>query len=140
METHSEVIPGLYQGGGCDVRDADFDFILTLSDWTEEAFPCPARIPGCSWLFDDGPLPDTMKVESWGRFLASLVEREQRVLVRCQAGLNRSGMVVAATLVELGHTAEEAVRLVRRARGMYALSNPHFLEWVYTLGPRATAR
>lgn len=136
MQGWTEVVPGLFQGGGCEVRrDDGFDFVLTLSDWTQDAFPCPPDVPSCSWLFDDGELPDTTKVQSWGRFLAPCVRRGDRVLIRCQAGLNRSGLIVAATLVELGHTAEESVRLIRRARGIYALSNPHFIKWVYTLTP-----
>lgn len=47
-------------------------------------------------------------------------------LVFCAGGLNRSGLVVAQALIELGRRPPEAVGLVRAARGKWALSNPAF--------------
>jgi len=67
-----------------------------------------------------------------------LVDRDKRVLVTCHAGLNRSGLISALTLMlpptkgarsvrtPSCLTSGEAIRLVRRARGQYALSNRYF--------------
>ena len=49
---------------------------------------------------------------------------------RRSPGLNRSGLVVARTLLELGYEAEAAIALVREARGPWALSNGYFERWL----------
>jgi protein-tyrosine phosphatase len=51
-------------------------------------------------------------------------------------GYNRSGMVAALILVAMGYTPKEAIRLVRRARGSFALSNKSFAEFVRFGGER----
>jgi hypothetical protein len=59
-------------------------------------------------------------------------------------GLNRAGVVVARTLVELGHSPADAIELVRKQRSLSmdafeALSNESFVAWL--LGePRAPGR
>jgi protein-tyrosine phosphatase len=54
----------------------------------------------------------------------------KRVLVRCQAGLNRSGLVMALILIREGHTADEAIHLIRSQRGQAALCNRTFERWL----------
>jgi len=49
------------------------------------------------------------------------------VLVRCSGGLNRSGVVIAEALVQLGHPPDQAIAAVRAARGPWALTNPGFV-------------
>ena len=61
----------------------------------------------------------------------------RRVLVRCSGGLNRSGLVSALALTHLGRSADEAVALVRAARGPWALTNPGFVAHLKSLGSRA---
>jgi len=59
------------------------------------------------------------------------------VFVHCQAGLNRSSLVVAAALVGLGdvETGQEAIDLIRRKRDAACLCNPAFERWVQTALP-----
>ena len=52
------------------------------------------------------------------------------VLIRCQAGLNRSGLVTALILLRDRMKLEEVLRVIRSARGDYALSNNHFVEYL----------
>jgi protein-tyrosine phosphatase len=59
------------------------------------------------------------------------------VLVRCSGGLNRSSLVVACALVHAGHTPQEAMGLVRAARGPWALTNPAFVAHLRELAPNA---
>lgn len=59
-------------------------------------------------------------------FVAQRVAARQRVLVCCQAGLNRSGLVSGLALRNLGVGGESAVRKIRRARGPSALGNASF--------------
>jgi len=52
------------------------------------------------------------------------------VLVHCQAGLNRSSLVVARALMLAGRSAEEAIELVRSKRSPACLCNPSFERWL----------
>lgn len=53
------------------------------------------------------------------------------VLVHCDFGLNRSGVVVARALMYSGLKADEAIEKVRRARGRLALYNTDFVDWLH---------
>jgi protein-tyrosine phosphatase len=50
--------------------------------------------------------------------------------VRCQAGINRSGLVVALILMREGMSTEDAIALIRKRRSKYALDNAHFVEYL----------
>lgn len=54
------------------------------------------------------------------------------VMVHCQAGLNRSSLVVAMALIGLGDvsTGQEAIDLIRERRDPACLCNPAFETWV----------
>jgi protein-tyrosine phosphatase len=54
------------------------------------------------------------------------------VAVHCQAGLNRSSLVVAMALIGAGdvRNGQEAIDLIRRKRDMACLCNPAFEAWV----------
>ncbi|HEY7821189.1 MAG TPA: dual specificity protein phosphatase family protein, partial [Acidimicrobiia bacterium] len=54
------------------------------------------------------------------------------VLIRCQAGVNRSGLVSALVLMLDGYRAEEAIALLRQRRSPVVLSNRHFERWLLT--------
>jgi len=56
------------------------------------------------------------------------------VLVHCQAGLNRSSLVVAKALLLSGEVAngQEAIDLIRTRRSVACLCNPAFEYWVAT--------
>jgi protein-tyrosine phosphatase len=70
------------------------------------------------------------RVDELAVTIAEALGAGRRVLVRCSGGLNRSGLVVAATLVRLGHAPDDAIVLVRRARGPWALTNPAFVSFL----------
>lgn len=52
--------------------------------------------------------------------------RGERILITCAAGLNRSGLIMGLTMRRIGYTGEQAVALIRKARGPRALSNAWF--------------
>lgn len=54
-----------------------------------------------------------------------------RVLVRCYAGYNRSGLVVALTLLNMGYSPAAAIDLIREKRSPHALCNEEFVKYVY---------
>lgn len=57
-------------------------------------------------------------------------KRGRRVLVRCQAGWNRSGLVTALILMREGMAAEDAIDLIRTQRSAFALGNSVFAGWL----------
>ena len=59
-----------------------------------------------------------MAIDRLAAQVAGFVRRDTKVAVNCMSGLNRSGLLVGRTLIELGHSPEEAVALVRAARGV----------------------
>lgn len=58
---------------------------------------------------------------------AEHVKRGDRTLIVCNAGLNRSGLIVAMALRYLGYRPEFAIMHVKAARGLNALSNQSFV-------------
>jgi len=57
-----------------------------------------------------------------------------RLLVRCQAGLNRSGLVTALILMSTGLDAETAISEIRNKRADVALFNTEYVTWLLTEG------
>lgn len=130
----NEVVPGLWQGGHnvrsqapvCVVDD-EFDVVVSLvarsgygpADGVEH------HVLRMADAVVDGAVAE--EIGRLARVVADAVRADRRVLVRCSGGLNRSGLVVARALVELGHDVDDAIRLVRAARGPWALTNPMFV-------------
>jgi protein-tyrosine phosphatase len=57
----------------------------------------------------------------------------KQVLIRCQAGLNRSGLIMALVLRKEGYTSQEAIDLIRARRSEWALFNKTFEKWLLAL-------
>jgi protein-tyrosine phosphatase len=60
------------------------------------------------------------------------VRAGRKVLVRCNSGYNRSGLVVVQALVQLGDQVDDAIFLVRDRRSKWALNNRLFVEYLTT--------
>lgn len=142
-----EILPGLYQGGhlwkenvlqGRDSRnssvstDPSWDYVVSAYHSAHEAsWPqCDQRLV----LFND--TQDELPDEIWDKIRSAVdrvVERwrlGQKVLVRCQAGYNRSGMIMSLVLMRLGFTAEAAIAILRVRRGKDVLTNHVFERYV----------
>lgn len=131
----NEIIPGLFQGGhdyaegGVIVRD-EFDLVVSFYERTGHG-PA-AGVQHTFYRIPDGMLTanERADLEEIALNVGIAIEAGRRVLVRCQAGYNRSGLVVALALILLGHTPDDAVRLIRRQRSPYALFNQNFLGYL----------
>ena len=131
----NEVVPGLWQGGhdvrsqrrsACVVAD-EFDLVVSLVNRSGYG-PAEGVEHHVLRMADAGvDAGIAARVDELSSLLAEAVGAGRRVLVRCSGGLNRSGLVVASTLVRLGHDPDDAIGLVRRARGPWALTNPAFV-------------
>lgn len=134
VDGYDEVIPGLAQADTtwtpAELLDAHgFDVVFDLCGW-----PRTEGMEDRPYVFfqlDDVPsIPDPRAIDDLGAAVAALVRAGERVVVNCAAGLNRSGLVVGRALIELGHPPAEAIRLVREARGPWALSNVEFARYL----------
>lgn len=141
-----EILPNLFQGGhlwreDLRIRGARYSSVSLDPSWgyvvsaclelDEECFPqCDMRLV----LFDD--TEKGLSDETWERIRSVVDEvvvrwrRGQKVLIRCQAGYNRSGMLMCLVLMRLGFTAEKAVWQVRWRRGKHVLINQVFERYV----------
>lgn len=125
----SHVEGNLWQGG-CPVDEApkDVKFIVSLYPWGiynhgEHQIYLEAT------LFDGEDVPDRAMLD----FLADYVNRCKRLgktLVHCQAGLNRSALVVAYAMIKEGMRPQDAIALLREKRSDAVLCNEHFERWL----------
>ncbi|MFI6561846.1 dual specificity protein phosphatase family protein [Streptomyces sp. NPDC050534] len=136
----SEIVPGLWMGGHqfrnrtgdlefAVVRD-EFDLVQTLL-----RLPGHGPDPGVEhhvWAIPDGPLDGTQLagVMRLAQAASEALDEGRKVLVRCYHGYNRSGLVIAHALVRRGHSAEQAIRLIRSRRSPWALHNELFVEYL----------
>jgi hypothetical protein len=138
LEPWNEVAPGLFQGGhdvrsqsrtACVVTD-EFDLVVSLT--TREGYGPDEGIEHHVARMADAGVDAGIaaRVDELAGLTTEAVGAGRRVLVRCSGGLNRSGLVVGATLVRLGHAPDDAIALVRRARGPWALTNPGFVSYL----------
>lgn len=134
-----EVIPALWVGGSeRGFPGGTFGAVISVYDWHQHRG---------RWLPKSGvphivvPFFDSHEgvEEETVRYLVDQVrywreERARTVLVRCQAGLNRSSLIVAAYMIlEQGYTPRDAIGAVRAARGEDALFNGTFRTWLEDL-------
>ncbi|MFF7334153.1 dual specificity protein phosphatase family protein [Streptomyces sp. NPDC090306] len=112
------------------VVHGEFDLVHTLL-----RLPGHGPDPGVEhqvWPIPDGPLDGTQLagVIRLARAAGDAVDEGRKVLVRCYHGYNRSGLVVAQVLVGQGHSADDAIRIVRARRSPWALHNERFVEYL----------
>ena len=100
-----------------------------------EIFKAPTYVHENRYGFTDGPMDHKTFVKA--QELASWLHSEWKVgkkcLSRCQAGLNRSGLVIALVLKIDGYTADDAIALIREKRDRNALFNLDFVRYLQQL-------
>ena len=137
----SEMLPGLWQGGtdDADVVDRsrrfpgialnDFGFVATVY---ASANPVDWFVQEMRFGFWDSNMADFNPADLLD--IVSVTHRQwkagKQVLVRCQAGLNRSGLVMALVLIREGYAPDDAIDLIRERRGSSALCNRSFEAWL----------
>lgn len=114
--------------GGCPTGPTDFDAVVCLYPW--EPYQLREGQTHLSVRMYDGdevPLPAML----YG--LADIVNGLRQagsVLVHCQAGLNRSGLVTALALIRSGMTPPAAIAMLRERRSDVVLCNAVFERWL----------
>jgi protein-tyrosine phosphatase len=135
----SEIVPGVWQGGVENgmALTARFVHVVSLYRWGGYR-PHPAvRSSLTVTMLDSGDLADLdgasiHRTAEWVNACRRDLGPDEAVLVHCQAGLNRSGVVTALALMLNGDvaTADEAIALLRARRGEAVLCNPLFVTWL----------
>ena len=149
IDLWSEVLPGLWQGGTDDddtiwelergsvaeITKREFDTVITAYGW---ANPCDWLVKEVRYPFYDGDMNDIDFTEIYQVVGIAHADWKagKKVLIRCQAGLNRSGLIMALVLMKEGYTADEAITLIREKRSRWALCNRTFEKWLREL-PKA---
>jgi hypothetical protein len=140
LELYSEILPGLFMGGTADDDIIDiakplqnlgqaheFDSVVTCYSWAQ---PMSWYVHENRYGFADGPIDENTfaKVEELATWLHGEWKAGKKCLSRCQAGLNRSGILISLVLQKEGYTADEAISLIRAKRSPHALFNKNFVE------------
>lgn len=143
---YSEILPGLWMGGTADddwieegkeltdSSDIDFQAVVTLFSW---AHPMPWGIEELRWGFPDGhiDLVDKLKLFRTVDWAYERWQAGDKTLIRCQAGLNRSGLITAMVLMKADYSVKDAIELIRNNRAPIALFNNHFVDYLVSLSP-----
>lgn len=150
---YDEIVPGLWMGGhdygpeGLPVVVGDeFDHVFSL--YSRYGHGPDEGVPHDYMHLWDGLASegDLDRVRNFaGRVHDTLMWFHQqdavdggrrKALVRCQAGYNRSGLVVAFVLLRSGMDPVTAVNLIREKRGPHALCNAWFVSYIDDEGAR----
>ena len=146
----SEVLPNLWQGGtddfdtvndarahneGAFITKSDFDTVITAYAWAQ---PADWLVKEFRYPFYDGDMKDIdfKQIYQAVRIAHEDWKAGKKVLIRCQAGWNRSGLIMALVLIKEGYSAQEAIDLIRKQRSPHALCNARFVAWLLSL-PKA---
>lgn len=134
----SHIEGNLYQGGGCRglVLPDLFLTVVELSQSARYTVHHEGVHRYVAVMDDENIEPDPEVVlDLAGKSLAAMSVGP--VLIHCQAGLNRSGLIAAATLVLSGYSPEQAIHLLRQNRSSAVLHNKTFERFVLNFRPTA---
>lgn len=131
--SRSEILPNLFVGSKpAPGRHEGIDTIVLAA---LEYQPPADQFPGAEVIhvpLDDAPGRSMYETEiidatKAAARVARRLRAGRRVLVTCQMGLNRSALIAAIAMHDVyGMGAEEIITRLRRARGMWSMSNPNF--------------
>lgn len=128
----TQVEDNLWQGGCRQgiVLPSRFKYVLSLYQWEKYTLP-----EGCERveveMYDAGYVPDVGQLDVLSDQINEWRSREDGdVLVHCQAGLNRSGLLTALSLVKRGMSPSMAITKLRLGRSNMVLCNQKFEEWL----------
>lgn len=127
----SQITPRLFQGGCSDslLLPLNIRHLVSLYPWEAYDVLQPLQSSLRVRLYDDLNGPNREQIVTLARWVKVCMETGP-VLVHCQAGLNRSGLVAGLVLVMHGMTPREAIDPLRATRSDAVLCNPVFEQWL----------
>lgn len=145
QQLYSEILQGLWQGGTDDFDTLEFPkryqlknqekMFDSVATFYAAAHPVGWEISERRYGFPDAALsesnlPEIHSIANWAH---EQWKSGKKVLIRCQAGLNRSGLCTALVLMKEGMSSNDAISLIREKRSQDALFNTHFVDYLNSL-------
>jgi protein-tyrosine phosphatase len=127
----SRIAVNLWQGG-CQtglVLPPNIDHVISLYPWERYVVEHPIDSELFVRMFDATDMPDPNQIRNIAEWVNSC-RRMGETLVHCQAGLNRSGLIVTYALMLEGMSASDAIALLRAQRSPAVLCNATFEAWL----------
>lgn len=124
MPIITHVKDNLWHGGYVDNLDLGDTFPYVISMYKWEKYPTNGLTYAFE-MYDGGSVDQETLFDAVERTEACL-DTGENVLVHCQAGLNRSSLVVATVLIRQGMEPAEAIRFLREKRSEMVLCNHTF--------------
>jgi len=132
------VLKRLWQGSMPPVEQAlpAFSIIVLAADsYQPESVAWRGRVVRAPMEDAEPSQNDIVRALAAAREVATEIRRGGRALITCHAGLNRSGLICAMTILMLRPkaTPDAAIKVIRARRDPQALSNPHFVTAIRNL-------
>jgi hypothetical protein len=130
----SQIEDNLYVGGcihGVDLGDY-FSHVFSLYPWERYTVGENTQLVETT-MYDSHDGVDIETIDDLVDQIDEALEAGGNVLVHCQAGINRSNLLAAATLVKRGRSAAEAIDFLRERRGALVLANRTFENYLRSL-------
>ena len=132
----SRIGANLWQGG-CQtglVLPQNIDHVVSLYPWERYKVDHPIDSELFVRMYDANDMPDPKQIRQIAEWV-NACRRTGETLVHCQAGLNRSGLIVAYALMLEGISAADAIVLLRTQRSPAVLCNATFDAWLRDQDP-----
>jgi protein-tyrosine phosphatase len=133
----------LWQGGrpptGRSVKNAGFDMVVLCAEEYQPAGRLFSDVRVLHCPFDDADVPCAEELEmihQTAKHAAMRVRMGEKVLVTCNMGINRSGLVTAITLMRLTGMSGRDATLEVRSKRSHALQNTRFTRYLAQLSAR----
>jgi len=135
----SHIADNLWSGGCIEgVKLPKYiDIVISLYPWEKYRLH-PHQVRTEITMHDHDGMPDIDQLHQIADTVNTHRKDGKNVLVHCQAGLNRSGLVAGLALIKAGMTAENAIKLLRNQRCKAVLCNKTFRDFL--LSKHATRR
>jgi len=131
---YSEVEPGLWMGG-CPVGKVPTFAEAIVDVYARQPYDRGSIPYRSAPLLDFAGPPEPEIVESLVAWVHEQRTAGRTVLIHCEAGQNRSGLVTALYLIRFrGYRPDDAIELVREKRGPNALWNGAFVRYLREAG------
>jgi len=137
IESYPEILPerskiyeGLYMGSFPMTDTSEFDLVVSLSRRSNDMIASICKSYLHFPFYDSPMIPNPKILRYLAELIANFVDFGENVLVHCDAGLNRSGMVCALVLIELNFKPQDAINLLRKQRCNEVLYNGAFRKYI----------
>jgi protein tyrosine phosphatase (PTP) superfamily phosphohydrolase (DUF442 family) len=132
----SHIIDNLYVGGHSEYADLEdfFTHVFSLYAFRPKYKTDEGVVHESVRMYDSPDEDPTLVNALVDKVVAALNTEGSRVLVHCQAGINRSNLVAALVLRKWkGLTSAEAIAMLREKRSPLVLANPGFEAYLLSL-------